>query len=289
MHRTSSMTTPAESESYSALKRSPSPAGLRRWGRDALLAIALPSITLVLLLALWDWAVVYFNIPSTLLARPGAVVSELYYGVTSGLLAKHTLITRQEVVYGFAVGAFAGFVLGAAVAESTWTRLALYPFLVAFQMIRRVAIAPLFIIWLGYGVSSKVAFAASITFFPVVIRTIVGLRSVDAEVLEMMRVFRASRWQTFWQVKLKFALPYLFASLEVAMVLSVIGAIVAEFVGATGGLGYLILQQMHTLETARVFAVLVVLSLLGIVLSWVIRVAARRALFWHESERGTPS
>ncbi|HXU41082.1 MAG TPA: ABC transporter permease [Burkholderiales bacterium] len=283
------MTTPAESESYSALKRSPSPAGLRRWGRDALLAIALPSITLVLLLALWDWAVVYFNIPSTLLARPGAVVSELYYGVTSGLLAKHTLITMQEVVYGFAVGAFAGFVLGAAVAESTWTRLALYPFLVAFQMIPKVAIAPLFIIWLGYGVSSKVAFTASITFFPVVINTIVGLRSVDAEVLEMMRVFRASRWQTFWQVKLKFALPYLFASLEVAMVLSVIGAIVAEFVGATGGLGYLILQQMHTLETARVFAVLVVLSLLGIVLSWVIRVAARRALFWHESERGTPS
>ena len=283
------MTTPAESESYSAPKRSPSPAGVRRWGRDALLAVALPSITLIVLVALWDWAVVYFNIPATLLARPGAVVSELYYGITSGLLAKHTMITMQEVVYGFAVGALAGFALGAAVAESTWTRLAIYPFLVAFQMIPKVAIAPLFIIWLGYGVSSKVAFTASITFFPVVINTIVGLRSVDAEVLEMMRVFRASRWQTFWQVKLKFALPYLFASLEVAMVLSVIGAIVAEFVGATGGLGYLILQQMHTLETARVFAVLVVLSLLGIVLSWLIRVAARKALFWHESERGTPS
>jgi len=283
------MTTPAESESSSAPKRSPSATGLRRWGRDALLAIALPSLTLVLFLALWDGAVVHFNIPATLLARPGAVVSELYYGVTSGLFARHTMITMQEVVYGFAVGAFAGFVLGALVAESTWTRLALYPFLVAFQMIPKVAIAPLFIIWLGYGVSSKVAFTASITFFPVVINTIVGLRSVDAEVLEMMRVFRASRWQTFWQVKLKFALPFLFASLEVAMVLSVIGAIVAEFVGATGGLGYLILQQMHTLETARVFAVLVVLSLLGIVLSWVIRVAARRALFWHESERGTPS
>lgn len=283
------MTTPAESESYSAPKRSPNPTRARRWGRDALLAIGLPSITLVLLLALWDCAVVYFNIPSTLLARPGTVVSELYYGVTSGLLARHTMITMQEVVYGFAVGAFAGFALGAMVAESTWTRLALYPFLVAFQMIPKVAIAPLFIIWLGYGVSSKVAFTASITFFPVVINTIAGLRSVDAEVLEMMRVFRASRWQTFWQVKLKFALPYLFASLEVAMVLAVIGAIVAEFVGATAGLGYLILQQMHTLETARVFAVLVVLSLLGIVLSWLIRVAARRALFWHESERGSPS
>jgi NitT/TauT family transport system permease protein len=283
------MATPAESESYSAPKPSPSVSPARRWRRDALLAIALPAVTLVVLLALWDWTVVYFTIPSTLLARPGAVVSELYYGVTSGLLGRHTLITLQEVVYGFLLGAFAGFALGAVVAESTWTRMALYPFLVAFQMIPKVAIAPLFIIWLGYGVSSKVAFTASITFFPVVINTIVGLRSVDAEVLEMMRVFRATRWQTFWRVKLSFALPYLFASLEVAMVLSVIGAIVAEFVGATGGLGYLILQEMHKLETARVFALLVVLSVLGIVLSWLIRLAARRMLFWHESERGSPS
>jgi NitT/TauT family transport system permease protein len=283
------MATPAESESYSAPKPSPRVSPALRWRRDALMAIGLPLVTLVVLLALWDWSVVYFNIPATLLARPGEVVSELYHGVTSGLLARHTLITLQEVVYGFLVGAIAGFALGAVVAESTWTRLALYPFLVAFQMIPKVAIAPLFIIWLGYGVSSKVAFTASITFFPVVINTIVGLRSVDAEVLEMMRVFRATRWQTFWRVKLRFALPYLFASLEVAMVLSVIGAIVAEFVGATGGLGYLILQEMHKLETARVFALLVVLSVLGIVLSWLIRVVARRMLFWHESERGTPS
>lgn len=280
------MATPAESESISA--RRPSPSGAR-WGRSTLLAIALPSITLILLLLLWDWAVVHFQIPSTLLARPLEVLSELVYGLKSGTLVTHTWVTLQEVFYGFAVGAFAGFALGALVAESTWTRLALYPFLVAFQMIPKVAIAPLFIIWLGYGVSSKVAFTASITFFPVVINTIAGLRSVDSEVLEMMRVFRATRWQAFYRVKLRFALPYIFASLEVAMVLSVIGAIVAEFVGATKGLGYLILQEMHTLETARVFAVLIVLSVVGIILSWVIRVIARAALFWHESERGMPN
>jgi NitT/TauT family transport system permease protein len=198
------------------------------------------------------------------------------------------MATMQEVIFGFALGAAAGFVLGAVVAESAWTRMALYPFLIAFQMIPKVAIAPLFIIWLGYGISSKVAFTASITFFPVVINTIAGLRSVDGEVLEMMKVFRATRWQTFLRVKLKFAMPYLFASLEVAMVLSVIGAIVAEFVGATRGLGYLILQEMHKLETARVFAVLIVLSVLGIILSYVIRLVARVALFWHESERTTP-
>jgi NitT/TauT family transport system permease protein len=280
------MATPAESESISAPRASPRG---DRWGRGALLAIALPSITLVVLLLLWDWAVVHFQIPSTLLARPMDVAAELAYGLKSGTLVVHTWVTLQEVFYGFALGAFAGFVLGAVVAESTWTRLALYPFLVAFQMIPKVAIAPLFIIWLGYGVSSKVAFTASITFFPVVINTIAGLRSVDSEVLEMMRVFRATPWQAFYRVKLKFALPYLFASLEVAMVLSVIGAIVAEFVGATKGLGYLILQEMHKLETARVFAVLIVLSVVGVILSWIIRVIAKAALFWHESERGMPN
>src|SRR3954463_860355 len=215
----SSMATPAESESISAPRASPRG---DRWGRGALLAIALPSITLVVLLLLWDWAVVHFQIPSTLLARPMDVAAELAYGLKSGTLVVHTWVTLQEVFYGFALGAFAGFVLGAVVDESTWTRLALYKLLGEFQMIPKVAIAPLFIIWLGYGVSSKVAFTASITFFPVVINTIAGLRSVDSDVLDLRRVFRATPWQSFYRLKLKCALPYLFGSLEVAMVLSVI-------------------------------------------------------------------
>jgi NitT/TauT family transport system permease protein len=262
------------------------PSARRRSSLHRLLGVALPSIALVLLLLLWDWAVRHYEIPSTLLARPGEVLQQLWYGMRSGTFITHTLATMQEVMYGFILGALGGFILGALVAESTWTRLTLYPFLVAFQMIPKVAIAPLFIIWLGYGISSKVAFTASITFFPVVINTIAGLRSVDGEVLEMMRVFRASRWQSFHRVKLRFAMPYIFASLEMAMVLSVIGAIVAEFVGATKGLGYLILQEMHKLDTAMVFALLTLLSVLGIILSYIIRLIARVTLFWHESERG---
>jgi NitT/TauT family transport system permease protein len=283
------MATPAGSGNCSVLRRWLRLSLAKRWSRDTVLSIALPSITLVLLLVLWDRAVVYFEISSTLLARPKDVLDEFLYGLRGGTLVTHTLATMQEVVYGFAVGALAGFALGAIVAESALARMAFYPFLIAFQMIPKVAIAPLFIIWLGYGISSKVAFTASITFFPVVINTIAGLRSVDGEVLEMMKVFRATRWQSFSRVKLKFAMPYIFASLEVAMVLSVIGAIVAEFVGSTKGLGYLILQEMHKLETARVFAVLIVLSIVGIVLSYMIHLVARHALFWHESERGERS
>jgi len=240
---------------------------------------------MIILLVVWDWAIIRFDIPATLIPSPGDAFGELYYGLISWTLIEHTLVTLQEVFYGFLLGAFAGFLFGVLVAEFSYVRMAIYPFLIAIQMVPKVAIAPLFIIWIGYGVGSKVAIAASITFFPVLINTVAGLRSVDGEALEMMRAFRATQWQTFHRVKLRFALPYIFAGLEVAMVLAVIGAIVAEFVGATKGLGYLILQATFKLETGKVFAVLVMLALLGIVLNALIRLIARRALFWHDSER----
>jgi NitT/TauT family transport system permease protein len=279
------MTIPAESASYSAPKRWLDLLSRRRFGRDTVLTIVLPMVTLVLLILFWDWSITRFAIPATLLPGPGEAFGELWYGLRTGTIVSHTLVTMQEVLYGFLIGAFLGFMFGVIVAEWSLMRMAIYPFLIAFQMIPKVAVAPLFIIWLGYGIGSKVAIAASITFFPVLINTVAGLRSVDGETLEMMRAFRATRWQAFHRVKLRFALPYIFAGLEVAMVLAVIGAIVSEFLGSTKGLGYLILQATYTLETAKIFAVLVMLALLGIVLNAMIRVIARRALFWHDSER----
>jgi NitT/TauT family transport system permease protein len=279
------MTIPAESASYSAPKRWHELLSRRRFGRDAVLTVVLPLITLVLFIQFWDWSIVRFDIPPTLLPGPGDAFGELWYGLRTGTIISHTLVTMQEVLYGFLIGALLGFMFGVVVAEWSLVRMAIYPFLIAFQMIPKVAVAPLFIIWLGYGIGSKVAIAASITFFPVLINTVAGLRSVDGEILEMMRAFRATRWQSFHRVKLRFALPYIFAGLEVAMVLAVIGAIVSEFVGSTKGLGYLILQATYSLETAKIFAVLVMLALLGIILNAMIRVIARRTLFWHDSER----
>jgi NitT/TauT family transport system permease protein len=273
--------------SYWAPRRWREILGGRRWNRDAFLTVLLPSVTLVVLLAIWDWSIVQFDIPSTLMPRPGDAFDELRYGLVSGTLIYHTLVTLQEVLYGFLLGALAGFVFGVFVAEWALVRMSIFPFLVAIQMVPKVAIAPLFIIWLGYGIGSKVAIAASITFFPVLINTVAGLRSVDGETLEMMRAFRATRWQSFHRVKLRFAMPYIFAGLEIAIVLSVIGAIVAEFVGSTKGLGHLILQATFELKTAEVFAVLVMLALLGITLNGLIRLLAHRALFWHDSKRTT--
>lgn len=279
------MDTQVESASYLAPKLSRESSGRRRRNRDALLTFLLPLLTLVAVVILWDGAIVLFDIPSEVIPRPMDAVSVWWDGMRSGVFVWHTLVTLQEVIYGFVIGTAGGFVVGVLVAEFRYVRMAVLPFLIVLQITPKVAIAPLFIIWLGYGIESKVAIAASISFFPVVINTIAGLQATDSETLEMMKAFCASRFQVFRRVKLKLALPYIFAGLNVAMALAVIGAIVAEFVGSTKGLGYLILQANFKLDTAQVFAVLFMLAGLGIALNTVLQLVSRRALFWHDSER----
>ena len=279
------MDTQAESASYLAPKRSRELTAVGRRQRDAALSVLLPLVTLVVVVAIWDRTVVWLAVGPEIMPRPGDAVGDLWHGLVTGIYLEHTWVTLQEVLYGFVIGGIAGFAVGVAVAEWTYVRMAVYPFLIVLQITPKVAVAPLFIIWLGYGIQSKVAIAASISFFPVIINTIVGLRSADAETLEMMKAFCATRWQTFHRVKLRLAMPYIYAGLSVAMALAVIGAIVAEFVGSTKGLGYLILQANFKLDTAQVFAVLVRLAALGILLNTVLEIVAKRALFWHDSER----
>lgn len=275
----------AESASFSAPKPSPDMAARRGWTRGRILPIVLPLLTLAVFVIVWDRVIVMLGVTPEVMPRPGAALDDLLHGLSTGVYVTHTLVTLEEVIYGFVIGTLGGFAVGVLVAEFRYVRMALYPFLIVLQITPKVAIAPLFIIWLGYGISSKVAIAASISFFPVIINTVAGLRAADAELLEMMRAFCATRWQVFHRVKLKLALPYIFAGLNVAMALAVIGAIVAEFVGSTQGLGYLILQANFKLDTAQVFAVLVLLAVLGIALSALLSFVSRRALFWHDSER----
>jgi NitT/TauT family transport system permease protein len=279
------MITPAVSANNLELKPLSDRISHRRWNRDSALSIILPLVTLVVVLVAWDRAIVLFNIPSEIIPAPIASLKVLWQGLRSGVFITHTWVTLQEIIYGFVLGGVSGFICGVLVAEFSYVRKAVSPFLIVLQITPKVAIAPLFIIWLGYGIQSKVAIAVSISFFPVVINTIAGLRSVDGELLEMMDAFCATRWQTFHRVKLRMALPYIFAGLNVGMALAVIGAIVAEFIGSTKGLGYLILQANFRLDTEQVFALLVILAALGVALDAVLQFVSRRTLFWHDSER----
>jgi NitT/TauT family transport system permease protein len=158
----------------------------------------------------------------------------------------------------------------------------LTPYIIALQSVPKIALAPIIVVWLGYGQLSKVAIAAIVAFFPVLVNTMVGIRGADPQQLELMRALRATRWQTLRWVQLPSALPVIFGGLEVAVVLSVVGAIVGEFTGASQGLGYLILQRNFSLDQAGVFSALIMLSLIGLLLDLLVRTTARWLVRWKQ-------
>jgi NitT/TauT family transport system permease protein len=237
----------------------------------------------VLVMLIWHYSIVLFGVSNLIFPGPIDVVRSLYQGIATGEYFVHFGVTLFEILAGFAIGAILGFVLGALIGQIKILETVLFPYVVAFQTIPKVAVAPLFVVWFGFGMSSKVVITATVVFFPVLANTILGLRSAASEQIDLMTAFTASRWQVFTMVRLPHALPYVFAGLDIGIVLAVIGAIVGEFVGAQAGLGYLILQRNFSLDTAGVFAILIVLSLIGIGLHSLMKFIARRCIFWAES------
>jgi NitT/TauT family transport system permease protein len=197
----------------------------------------------------------------------------------------NTLYTLTEAMLGFAVASTLGVIIGGLIAQFPLVEKTLYPYLIAIQTTPKVAIAPLFIIWFGFGMTSKVVIAATVSFFPVLVNVISGLKATDPERIELMRSLRASRWQIFWMVKFPSALPIIFAGLNIAIIFSLLGAIVGEFLGSRQGLGNAIMQMNVNLDTAGVFASLFVLSSVGIGLHLLMSTIERKLLFWTEQSR----
>ena len=237
-------------------------------------------ILFIMLMATWEVAVRILEIPAIVLPAPSDVGVALVREVTSPSFLYHLGVTFIEIVAGFAAGAALGIVLGIAIGQSEFLERVAYPYVVAFQTVPKVAIAPIIVIWFGYGLSSKVVITATIVFFPLLANTIAGLRSAPRDQIEMLRAHTANDWQVFRMVRLPQALPYIFAGLDIAVVLAVIGAVVGEFVGAKAGLGFLILQKNFTFDMAGSFAILIVLSLIGVGLHAIIVTIQRRLLFW---------
>jgi NitT/TauT family transport system permease protein len=252
-----------------------------RWLRersDALLSL----VTLVAFIVLWEVAVDLFGVSKLILPKPSAIALSLWDGFHSGTLLRNFGVTLYEVVAGFAIGAVGGLLLGALISQIALLEKLFYPYVVAFQTVPKVAIAPIIIIWLGFGTFSKVVITATIAFFPILANTIVGLRAAPADQIELMVSLTASPLQIFRKVRVPQALPYIFVGLDVAIVLAVIGAIVGEFVGAQAGLGYLILQRNLSMDMAGVFAVLVILSAMGVGLHLLVQTLQRRIVFWMD-------
>jgi NitT/TauT family transport system permease protein len=247
--------------------------------------IVLIPLVFAAFVALWEWAVRAFGVPAYIAPAPSAVLASLAGGLRSGLYLEHFWITLYETLLGFGIAAVSGIVLGAVIAQFRVLEQTVYPYLVALQTLPKIAIAPLIIVWFGFGISSKVVIAAMVGFFPVLVNVIVGLKTVDQSKLDLMRSLNATRWQTFRLVKFPNALPFVFAGLDIAIVFSVLGAIVGEFVGAQRGLGNLILQFNFGLDIAGVFAVMILLSVMGVVLHLLMQFIQKRVIFWSEPEQ----
>ena len=239
---------------------------------------------------LWQLLVSTMEIPSYVLPRPVAVWNALVSGIWDNPTNRasfwyHLWDTFRATVLGFVIGSALGLVLAALMVESRTVERALFPYIVGFQSLPKVAIAPLYIIWFGYQLESKVAMAATLTLFPVLLNSLQGLASVERERLELMKALKATRWQTFRHIKLPGALPMIFAGLNLAIVYALLGSIVAEFIGSQRGMGVIMTQLQSVSDTAGVFALLILLALVGYLLISVVRLVERRVVFWTNDSR----
>jgi NitT/TauT family transport system permease protein len=248
--------------------------------RKAIGNSALSFAVFIAVMGSWEAIVRLFDIPAIILPAPTAIAGAFWQSLLAGELGWHLAVTMFEVILGFVLGAVGGLLLGFAIALWPLAERLFYPYVVAFQTVPKVAIAPIVVIWFGYGVASKVVITATIAFFPVLANAIVGLRAAPQDQVDMMVSYTASRWQVFRMVRLQQSLPYIFVGLDIAIVLSVIGAIVGEFVGAKAGLGFLILQKNFNFDMAGTFVVLIVLSLIGVGLHSIVSHVQRRVVFW---------
>lgn len=262
----------------------------RRSGRSVA-KLGYPLGFLVFALAMWEFIPRAFDVPTIYFPSLSAVLQALLDPAAVPLYLENSLVTLGEAMAGLAIGASLGFLCGILLAEVDVFRRTFYPYIVAFESIPKVAIAPLLLIWFGFGIESKIVVVALLTFFPLLINTMSGFKNVDPAQIEMMRVNGASRGQIRRKVVLPSALPQIFTGFEVAVVLSTLGAIVAEFVGGQSGLGVLIVQAQFQMNTPAVFALLLILGAIGIVLNVLVRLLRRKLIHWVAAEQttdGTP-
>ena len=249
-----------------------------RWNNALRIGTSLGGALLV-----WEAAVRLLQVPEYILPAPSRVLADLARNI--GIVAPAAFVTLMPMVLGFLVAVVLGVVLALLVVYSRPFEAMFYPLLVVLQIIPKIAIAPLFIIWVGFGLPSKILLVFLLSFFPIVVNAIAAFKSIESEVFDLARTYRASRLRIFWQVELPGAMPSLFAGFKVAAALSATAAVVAEFVASDSGLGYLLLGYNGNMNTSMTFAVIIVLSVLGLMLYGVVELIERWAIPWHVSQR----
>ena len=242
-----------------------------------------PILLILILLVLWDLTIRVFHIPPYLIPAPEAVVKQLI--VEWPRLLRESAVTTYATLGGFALSVAFGIPMALMIAYSRTIESFVYPLLVFSQSVPKIAIAPLFVVWFGFGIIPKVIAAVMLGFFPVVVSTVVGFKSVDPEMLDLARSMKASWLATFARISLPQALPSIFAGLKVSVTLAVVGAVVGEFVGSNSGIGYLLQIANGNFDLPLMFAALTVLSAIGVLLFVAVDLVERWMIPWHASQR----
>jgi NitT/TauT family transport system permease protein len=232
----------------------------------------------VFVLIVWECGVRALGTSPLVLPAPTRVADVLWKTLTNGYLWPHIWQTLVEVFWGIVLGGFMGCVGGIVLGESRHLRLLLMPYIVLSQVVPKLALAPLFIVWFGFGVLPTIVITALICFFPLLENTVTSMQQVDAQKLELFKMLRASPWQTLWHLKIPSSLPSIMAGFRVAVVLAWVGAVVGEFIGSAKGLGALIIAAQGSMDTPLMFAVLVVITVLGITSYGMVQLIERRFL-----------
>jgi NitT/TauT family transport system permease protein len=242
-----------------------------------------PFWLILVLLVLWDLAIRIFKVPPYLIPPPLAVVKQL--GVEWPMLLREMMPTLYATLGGFVLSALIGVPIAMWIAYSRVVESFVYPLLVFSQSVPKVAIAPLFVVWFGFGIVPKVIAAFLLGFFPVVVSTVQGFKSVEPDVIDLARSMGANGFKIFLKFRLPHALPSIFSGLKVSVTLAVVGAVVGEFVGSNSGIGFVLQRATGTFDLPLMFAALVVLSMMGVVLFLLVELVERWLMPWHASQR----
>ena len=242
------------------------------------------AISFVILFAVWEIGVRLFDVASYLLPAPSLILAE--FSERWAYVLEHTWVTTSEIIAGYLLAVAVSIPLAVYVAYFPTMERTIYPIIVFLQIVPKIAIAPLFIIWFGFGFTPKVLLVFLLSFFPIVVSSISGFKSIDEETMELARSTGASPWTIFRKIRLPHALPSIFTGLKVAAALSSTAAVVAEFVASDKGLGYLLLRYNGDLETPMVFATIIVLSIVGLIVYYAVEMLEKVAIPWHVSQRG---
>lgn len=247
------------------------------------LAASLPVIaTFAVLILAWQLLVRLFQVPTYFIPAPTDVVNALIAG--SHLYAKNLMATLYSTLVSFVIAVGMGVVLGAMVSEVRVVYRTLYPVLVAFQAMPRIALTPMIVVWFGFGYASKIVIGVFSAFFPVFLNMVHGLQTADPDQIALMRSLRASRSQIFWKIKFPNALPFLMAGCNIAIIFAMLSVIVAEFLGANIGMGFLIVNQSSQMDAPGVFANVLILSAVGVIFHYGLQYLGNRLLFWAGSD-----